>query len=160
MKKNFQVNIAKNDLKDGKILSLLTEHHRQMQMYSPAESIHALNQAQFYDPALTFWGAWEGDNLAACGALKQLSETAGEIKAMRTDTHYIRQGLAGKILEFIITEAKSRHYQTLGLETGAHEAFLPAIRLYQKYGFKQCEPFGNYQLDPYSRFYNLSLGSI
>jgi putative acetyltransferase len=149
----MQINIKHDDLKDGKVLTLLAEHHRQMQLYSPPESIHALNQAQFFDPALTFWGAWDGDSLAACGAVKQLSETAGEIKAMRTEPKYIRQGIAAKILSVIIAEARSRQYAVLSLETGAHEAFVPAIRLYQKFGFVECEPFGDYQPDPYSRFF-------
>ena len=140
----MQINIKHDDLKDGKVLTLLAEHHRQMQLYSPPESIHALNQAQFFDPALTFWGAWDGDSLAACGAVKQLSETAGEIKAMRTEPKYIR---------------RSRQYAVLSLETGAHEAFVPAIRLYQKFGFVECEPFGDYQPDPYSRFFSLKLNT-
>ena len=88
----MQFNIKKDDLKDGKVLVLLEAHHQEMQLYSPPESIHALNKKQFFDPDLTFWGAWDGAHLAACGALKQLTDSTGEVKSMRTAKKYIRQG--------------------------------------------------------------------
>jgi putative acetyltransferase len=40
----------------------------------------------------------------------------------------------------------------LSLETGAAEFFLPARRLYEKFGFGYCEPFADYQPDPNSVF--------
>jgi putative acetyltransferase len=40
----------------------------------------------------------------------------------------------------------------LSLETGAAEFFLPARRLYEKFGFGYCEPFADYRPDPYSVF--------
>jgi len=41
----------------------------------------------------------------------------------------------------------------LYLETGSNTAFSPAITLYEKFGFKECGPFGEYRLDPYSKFF-------
>ena len=49
-------------------------------------------------------------------------------------------------------EAERRGYQSLSLETGSADAFLPARRLYHKVGFEYCEPFGNYKADPFSVF--------
>lgn len=40
----------------------------------------------------------------------------------------------------------------LSLETGSMGFFLPARRLYQKFGFVECAPFGRYQDDPNSVF--------
>jgi putative acetyltransferase len=47
----------------------------------------------------------------------------------------------------------------LSLETGASEPFLPARRLYAKFGFEYCGPFADYRLDPYSVFMTRALGT-
>ena len=156
----MEIVIRPDDLADGEVIALLEQHHREMQQYSPPESIHALNRADFFDPALTFWSARDGDNLAACGALRQLSTDQGEIKAMRTAARYLRKGIAEKVLLRILAEARLRGYRTLNLETGSHEAFLPAIGLYQKHGFRECEPFGDFEPDPYSRFFELAIPDV
>ena len=38
----------------------------------------------------------------------------------------------------------------MSLETGTVDAFLPARRLYAKVGFKACEPYGEYTVNPHS----------
>nr|WP_241737528.1 GNAT family N-acetyltransferase [Neptunicella marina] len=139
-------------MQDGQIISLLNAHLREMHKYSPAESVHALGHQSLRDPAITFWAARINNQLAACGAIKQLSSTAAEIKSMKTHPDYLRQGIAEKILIKIIEEAQRRDYCSLYLETGSHEAFIPAIKLYKKYGFTDCEPFADYKPDPYSLF--------
>ena len=148
----MKVTIEVDNLKDGKVIALLEEHHREMHLYSPPESIHALDKSKFNDASLTFWSAWEGENLVACGALKEQSKEEGEIKSMRTSKEYLRKGVAGKILSKIIEEAIFRNYIRLSLETGTNEAFIPAVSLYKKFGFEECGPFGGYKLDPYSKF--------
>ena len=155
----MKITIKRDDLADGRVIGLLEEHHEQMQQYSPPESIHALNKAEFFDEMLTFWSAWHGDVLTACGALKQLSEDHGEIKAMKTSSQYLRRGIAEKILDEIVKAARRRNYSALRLETGSNQAFVPATRLYLKFGFQECGPFGNYKSDPYSRFFTLDLES-
>ncbi|EAR09994.1 GNAT family N-acetyltransferase [Reinekea blandensis] len=144
-------------LTDGAVIALLNEHRQQMQRYSPAESIHALDEAAIRQPEVTFWSVRDGDTIAGCGALKALNDKHGEIKSMKTSEHFLRQGVAAQILDAIIAEARQRGYQRLSLETGTHEAFLPAIRLYQRAGFIDCEPFADYQPDPHSRFLSLTL---
>jgi putative acetyltransferase len=45
----------------------------------------------------------------------------------------------------------------LSLETGSAEAFLPAQKLYESFGFTYCGPFGDYKDDPNSVFMQLRL---
>jgi putative acetyltransferase len=71
---------------------------------------------------------------------------------MRTSAKQLRKGIARKLLEHIINQANTRSYKKLSLETGTMDAFLPAQKLYQKFGFQECEPFGGYKEDPYSMF--------
>ena len=144
-------------LSDGRVIHLLNQHLKEMHNYSPVESIHALDEDKLRDPSMTFWSALIDHELAGCGALKELSPTTGEIKSMKTCREHLRKGVAAEILTTIIQEAQRRNYERLSLETGTHEAFTPAVRLYKKHGFRECGPFADYKSDPYSRFFTLEL---
>ena len=54
------------------------------------------------------------------------------------------------VLLHLLGEAQTRGYRWLGLETGRPEAFLPALRLYEKHGFAECPAFGDYVSDEFS----------
>ena len=148
---DFSIEVV--DLSDGAIAELLTMHLREMHKYSPAESIHALDMDKLRDKSMTFWSVRANDKLAGCGALKSLTDNNGEIKSMKTHPAFLRQGIAQRILSAIIESAITRGYKSLYLETGSHDAFLPAIAMYEKHGFRECGPFGDYQLDPHSRYF-------
>ena len=60
-------------------------------------------------------------------------------------------------LDRILTEARAAGLKHLWLETGSTPAFDPAIRLYEKAGFRYCGPFASYKDDPFSRFMTLAL---
>jgi putative acetyltransferase len=51
--------------------------------------------------------------------------------------------------------ARKRSYERLSLETGTAEAFIPARKLYESFGFAYCGPFGDYNEDPNSVFMTL-----
>ena len=141
-----------DDLRGLEIAELLTEHLREFAAVSPPESRHALNLDGLRKPEITFWTIWNGNNLAGCGALKELSNEHGEIKSMRTATAHLRKGVASKMLTHIIEEAKRRSFRRLSLETGAMPYFDPARKLYARFGFTYCGPFANYVADPNSVF--------
>ncbi|QGH33755.1 GNAT family N-acetyltransferase [Gracilibacillus salitolerans] len=144
--------IILDDLSHPKVSGLIMEHLDQMSEVSPPESIHALNLEGLKQPDVTFWSAWENDTLLGCGALKELDDQHGEIKSMRTSTLHLRKGVAKRILQHLIEEAKRRGYQRLSLETGSMNAFEPAKQLYASFGFQYCKPFSNYTEDPNSVF--------
>lgn len=144
--------IKVDDLTSSEVISLIGEHLHGMTLHSPPESIHALGLEELRKPEITFWTVWDGEQLMGCGALKELDRQHGEIKSMRTASSHLRKGVAQAMLEHIIKEAKCRDYKKLSLETGSTEAFLPARKLYEKYGFDYCPPFGDYTNDPNSAF--------
>jgi len=146
------VNIRLDDLRGPEIRALLEEHLRNMHELSPPESVHALDLDALRHPGISFWTAWEGSELLGCGALKELDPRHGEIKSMRTAMAHRRKGVARAILERILSEARSRSYGRLSLETGSQAAFLPARRLYESFGFTYCAPFADYTEDPNSAF--------
>lgn len=141
-----------DDLTGPEVAELVGEHLQGMLLNSPPESIHALNLEGLRKPEITFWSAWEGKELVGCGALKELDGQHGEIKSMRTSASHLRKGVAKRMLQHIIEEAKRRGYRQLSLETGSMDAFGPARRLYASFGFQYCQPFSDYIEDPNSVF--------
>ena len=149
--------IRLDDLRGPEIRALLEEHLRNMHEISPPESVHALDLEALKHPSVTFWTAWSGADLLGCGALKELDARHGEVKSMRTAMAHRQKGVARAILERIVSEARSRSYRRLSLETGSQPQFLPARRLYESFGFTYCAPFGDYTEDPNSTFMTRSM---
>lgn len=147
-----RLQIREDDLTGKKIADFLREHLEDMHEITPPESVHALDLEALRLPDITFWSAWEGDELLGCGALKELDSRSGEVKSMRTAKAYRCKGIASKMLEHIIKEAERRTYDCLNLETGAMPEFAPARALYLRYGFEYRGPFADYMDDPNSVF--------
>ena len=139
------------------VYALLEEHLRNMYALSPPESVHALDVSRLKGPDITFWSVRDGDTLLGCGALKEIDPEHGEVKSMRTP-QALRRRVAGRaVLTHILSEARRRGYKRLSLETGSMDAFLPAQKLYESFGFTYCGPFADYKSDPYSVFMTLTL---
>lgn len=148
--------IRPDDLQDPLVHALLREHLAGVALHSPPESIHALDLDGLRAPGMSFWTVWDGEDLLACGALKELDPTHGEVKSMRTAAAHLRKGAARAMLDHIVAEARHRGYRRLSLETGTAAAFEPAHRLYASAGFVPCGPFADYVDDPYSCFMTLA----
>jgi putative acetyltransferase len=144
--------IVPGGLDSPAVQALLAEHLADMHRISPPESVHALDLSALRDSDITFWTVWIGDDLAGCSAVKDLGDRRGEVKSMRTAPAHRGRGVARAMLEHILEEAQRRGYTRLLLETGSQPEFLPARRLYEKYGFVYCGPFEGYTDDPNSVF--------
>ncbi len=149
--------IEVDDLSRPEVLALLAEHLTNMYELSPPESVHALDVSGLKAHEVTFWTVWDGEELVGCGALKEIDEAHGEVKSMRTPKHLRRRGAGRLILSHIIDVAKERGYRRLSLETGSMEAFKPAHKLYESFGFTYGGPFEGYVEDPNSVFMHLTL---
>lgn len=142
--------IRTDDLTGTEVLALLQLHLDEMHQWSPACKVHAMPAGRLREPDVTFFAAWDGNALAAVGALKELGDDRGELKSMRAAPEYRGKGAGEAILLALLEEAVRRGYTWLGLETGRPEPFLPAHRLYEKHGFAECAPFGDYVSDEFS----------
>lgn len=141
-----------DDLSRPEVHALLAEHLQNMHEISPRESVHALDLSRLRTPDITLWTVWDDGVLVGCGALKELDPTHGEIKSMRTPARLRRRGAGRAVLAHIIDQARMRGYARLSLETGSTDAFRPAQRLYESFGFTYCGPFGPYREHPHSLF--------
>lgn len=149
--------VAPDDLAGEDVLGLLAQHLGLMHQWSPADKIHALPAERLRADDVTFFAARAGGELAAVGALKALDAVSGEIKSMRAADAWRARGAGNAILCALLTEARARGYEWVGLETGKHEAFAPAHRLYTAHGFRECAAFGDYVSDDFSLCMRLDL---
>lgn len=145
--------IVVDDLSGPQIARFLDEHVQEMRSITPSpDSKHALDLDDLRQPEITFWSVMDGATLVGCGAIKRLDASHAELKSMRTAPARRRDAIASMLLEHIITEAQRMGFTRLSLETGSYKFFLPARKLYEKFGFEYCEPFADYQADPNSVF--------
>ncbi|HNJ48360.1 MAG TPA: GNAT family N-acetyltransferase [Novosphingobium sp.] len=149
--------IVEDDLSGAEIAALLGYHLSEMRAWSPPESVHAMPIERLRAADVTFYSAWQGARLAACGAIKQLDPAHGEIKSMRADPAFRGRGAGKAMLHHLIAVARERGYARLSLETGRPAPFLPARRLYESHGFAECPPFADYREDPFSICMTLDL---
>lgn len=145
------------DFDDPQVLDLLRLHLDGMHANSPPSAVFALDLSGLRSPDVTFVGAWQAASLAGFGALKQLSPTCGELKSMRTAPGHLRQGVALRVLTYLIDLARDRGYSDVVLETGSGPAFEPAISLYGRHGFVPTEAFGDYEATDFNQFMRLDL---
>lgn len=146
--------IREGGLDDPRVVALLNVHFQGMLANSPKDSCHFLDLSGLRAPGVTFWTAWDGEDLLGCGALKQLDAGHGEIKSMRTAAEHLRRGTGAALVSHILKIARERGYKRLSLETGSGAAFDAAHALYRQFGFTECAPFGDYKEDPFSRFFS------
>ena len=149
--------IEVDDLSSPQIAALLELHAAEMRANSPEDACHYLPIEGLRDPAVTVWSVWVGDDLAGCGALRELDERHGEVKSMRTAPEHLGRGVGRAVLAHVVAVARERGYERLSLETGTAASFAAAIHLYEQLGFRACEPFADYAENEFSRFFTLRL---
>jgi putative acetyltransferase len=86
--------------------------------------------------------AYKDEIPAACGAFKEFSADAVEIKRMYVKPLYRGQGIANTVLAELEKWAAELAYKTCVLETGKKQP--EAIRLYEKSGYTRIPNYGQY----------------
>jgi len=146
-----------DDLVHPEVITLLNDHLRHMIDITPPGCVHALDIEALKRPEITFWSVWENSSLVGCGALKEIDPDHAEIKSMRIITSHQRKGIASRLLQSILNQARKRNYQRVSLETGSFDTFVPARNLYEKFGFRYCGPFGDYIKNDHSVYMTMTL---
>src|SRR4051794_12272755 len=78
------MHIVQGGLEDPRVVTLLYAHRVRARAETAPGSAHALDVSGLRTPEVTFWSAWEGDEVVGIGALKRLSANHGEVKSMHT----------------------------------------------------------------------------
>ncbi|PLT29919.1 GNAT family N-acetyltransferase [Peribacillus deserti] len=80
-----------------------------------------------------FTGYYEGDMLCGFISFEILGETM-DICRLVVDPEHFRKGIAGRLIQYLLEE--NPHLKKMTVSTGT--ANLPAVNLYEKYGFKRA----------------------
>lgn len=144
--------LVEGDLDDPQVVALVTHHAMDARGLLPEGKGHALFIGALAAQNIRFWSARRDGQVVGIGALKTLSDELGEVKSMRTINEVRGHGVGQIILSHICEEAGGMGLRKLGLETHPGLSFAPAIALYKKNGFVECDPFGDYAVDPDSIF--------
>ena len=132
---------------------LMARHTEAMHADTPPESIHMMDASQLARPGIRFFVMRDGGVPVGMGAFKVLTDPAhAEIKSMHILAEVRGRGLAQRMLDHLVAEAKVDGIRRLSLETGAQPSFAAARRLYEAAGFAYCPPFEGYVPDPNSAF--------
>ena len=62
------ITIKTDDLRGAQTIALLEAHRQNMFEHSPPECVFVLDLEGLRQPEITFWSAWDGDEILGCGA--------------------------------------------------------------------------------------------
>jgi putative acetyltransferase len=120
----------------------------------PRTSRHGLSVEQLLAEQVLFYVLRAHGQPAGCGGLKLFAGYA-EVKRMYVRPAFQGQGCGQRMLAHLAGQASARGLRLLRLETGIHQQ--AAIGLYERFGFNRVGPFGAYQPDPLSVFFEKTL---
>lgn len=144
--------IAVEDPEQPDVLDLLKAHAAFALSESPPETCHFFDVSRLKAPDITFWSARRAGQLYGVAALKALGPEDGEVKSMHVAAALRGQGASQALMQEVLETARQRGYQRLWLETGNTPGFQAALSLYRRFGFVDCEPFGDYQPSDFNVF--------
>lgn len=133
------------------VIRLIEELDDYQKPLYPPESHHGIDIEALSQDNVIFAVIRADDGGAiGCGAVV-VNGDEGEIKRMYILPTQRGQGLGRELLVFLEAEAARAGCTVLRLETGILQP--EALRLYERSGYRQCPPFGDYQEDPMSLFF-------
>lgn len=132
-------------------VALITELEAHLEPLYPKKSRHGYTVEKLINQGVHFFVIRENGAPAGCGGIQLFGTEYGELKRMYVRPQFRGLGLGKLLLEHFAEFARTRGVALLRLETGIHQH--AAIKLYERFGFESIAPFGEYQSDPLSRFY-------
>ena len=144
----------------GSDLGLLFQRHTaDMHADTPPESIHMMPRGALVAEDIAFFVLRDAGHPLAMGAVKRIGPGHGEIKSMHVLSETRGRGLSRRMLEALLAHARAEGLTRLSLETGVQPTFVAARALYERAGFVECAPFGDYRPDPNSVFMTIDLAT-
>jgi putative acetyltransferase len=115
----------------------------------PPEQNYLLDLSGLRHPSVTFLGAWMGDTLVGCGAVRSMPGEAategrpyGEIKRMFVSPAQRGARIGARLLGELEAVLRAQGIDRALMETG--EALVQAARMYRAAGYAEREEFGEY----------------
>lgn len=143
------ISLERPDSEDA--IALITELEAHLDPLYPKESRHGYSVEKLLQEGVSFFVIRKNGALIGCGGVQLFGSDYGEIKRMYIRPQFRGLGLARLMLDHLSEFTRSKGINMLRLETGIHQH--DAIALYERAGFRAIPPFGGYEPDPLSRFY-------
>jgi GNAT superfamily N-acetyltransferase len=137
-------------------VALITELEAHLDPLYPAKSRHGYSVEKLLAQGVAFFVLRADGSPAGCGGIQLFGTDYGELKRMFVRPQCRGRGYGKLLLDHLADHARVRGVKLLRLETGIHQ--LPAIRLYEGWGFQRVPPFGDYVDDPLSLFFEKRIG--
>lgn len=132
-------------------MDLIEELEAHLAPFYPRESRHGYSVEKLLAQGVAFFLIRDNGTPVGCGGIQLYGKEYGELKRMYVRPQHRGSGYAKLMLNHLADYARNRGVALLRLETGIHQ--IAAIGLYERAGFQSVPPFGEYKLDPLSRFY-------
>jgi len=149
------VAIAAESADQPEVHALLVQSDGYMAGLYPAESNHLVDVAVLTAPNARFLVARRDAIAVGCGALLLGADGEAEIKRMFVAPE-ARGGVGKQILAALEAAAKADGVRVIRLETGVRQP--EALGLYRRCGYTERGPFGSYEKDPLSTFFEKWIG--
>ena len=131
------------------VQALIAELDAYLLSVYPPEENYLLDLSGLLQPSVTFLGAWHGDTLVGCGAVRVMpGEPAtegrpyGEIKRMFVSPAHRGARIGARILAALETVLHAQGIDRALMETG--EELAQATRMYRAAGYVTRGPYGEY----------------
>ena len=131
------------------VLALIAELDAYLLSVYPPEENYLLDLSGLMHPSVTFLGAWMGETVVGCGAVRTMPAEAatdgkpyGEIKRMFVSPAQRGARLGPRILAALETVLHAQGIDRALMETG--EELVAAARMYRANGYVERGPFGEY----------------
>jgi putative acetyltransferase len=121
----------------------------------PAESNHLVDLESLISENFEFYLLCDQGRTMGCIAIRHFFDYA-ELKRMFVKNEFRGLGYGRRLLEFAVERCAQLGYKKIRLETGIKQP--EATSLFEKLGFERIAPFGSYQPDPLSLFYERACG--
>ncbi|MBE8712760.1 GNAT family N-acetyltransferase [Sphingobacterium sp. KB22] len=135
------MSLVKTDSSDRDFRSLVKELDSDLKIRDGDEHdfYHQFNKIDALKQVLV---AYENETAVGCGAIKEFSKDAMEVKRMYVLPYQRGKGIASKILAGLENWASELGYASCVLETGKKQP--EAIALYKKSGYRIIPNYGQY----------------
>jgi len=146
------IEFRRDDVTGPDVIRLLETHLAHARLHTPIEQVFALDLDGLRARGMHFWTGWLDDDLVTMGGLRVIEIHHGEIKSMHTIERLRGQGIAGRMLDYLIAEARNMGLKRMSLETGSQAAYAPARSLYASRDFAECGSLPGYPESEWSAF--------
>ena len=131
------------------VLALIAELDAYLGSIYPPEDVYIVDLDGLRLPSVTFLGAWDGDTLVGCGAVRVMpaedatdGQPYGEIKRMFLLPAQRGARLGVRILAALEAVLHAERIDRALMETG--EKLVAAVRMYRANGYVERGPYGEY----------------